>query len=161
MARLSGAIAPHCPPPPLEGAGGGAERAGRWGWSMNTVQRLRQETGRGIFHPLPVSPTPWGRFPIDTVPGDLAVSSRSHLTLPEDPVSPRARLSGAIIMHSPAPISQRGWSMNTVQSEMQETGAGNVPSPSPSAPPPGGDSPIDTLLVNSIPSPGFRREPSC
>jgi hypothetical protein len=58
-------------------------------------------------------------------------------------------------------ISQGGWSMNTVQSEMQETGAGNVPSPSPSAPPPWGRFPIDTLPVNSIPSPGFRREPSC
>ena len=46
---------------PLEGAGGGAERAGRWGWSMNTVQRLRQETGAGdVPSPYPASPSPTG-----------------------------------------------------------------------------------------------------
>ena len=39
--------------------------------------------------------------------------------------------------------------MNTVQSEMQETGEGNVPSPSPSAPPRGGDSPIDTVQLSA------------
>jgi hypothetical protein len=60
----------------------------RWGWSMNTVQSEMQETGEGDLPPLPVSPSPTGRFPMDTVSGDLAVSSRSHLTPPKDPVSP-------------------------------------------------------------------------
>ena len=75
---VSGAIAPHCPHP-LEGAGGGRGAAGRWGWSTNTVQPETQETGAGD---LPSAP-PAGRFPMDTVSWDLAVSSRSHLTPPQ------------------------------------------------------------------------------
>ena len=30
---------------------------------MNTVQSEMQETGEGMFHPLPVSPTPGGAIP--------------------------------------------------------------------------------------------------
>ena len=52
--------------------GGGGDPA-------KTVQRLRQETGEGDVPP----PTPAGRFPMDTVSGDLAVSSRPHLTPPQ------------------------------------------------------------------------------
>ena len=51
---------------------------------MNTVQSEMQETGEGD---LPSAPPPRGRFPMDTVSGDLAVSSRSHLTLLKDPLS--------------------------------------------------------------------------
>jgi hypothetical protein len=134
-ARLSGSIARHSPAPISQG--------------VVYEHRSTAETGDrggGCSTPLPVSPTPAGRFPMDTVPGDLAVSSRSHLTLPEDPVSPRARLSGSIAPHCPSPLSQGGWSMNTVQSEMQETGAGDVPPSRSGEPHPhGGRFSIDTV----------------
>ena len=58
--------------------------------------------------PLPVSPSPAGRFPIDTVSGDLAVSSRSHLTPPKDPASTQSTVSGAIAKHLPAPYRGGG-----------------------------------------------------
>jgi len=46
---------------PLEGAGGGAERAGRWG--LVYVNRSTGDTprqGRGMFHPPPRQPLPHG-----------------------------------------------------------------------------------------------------
>ena len=57
---------------------------------MNTVQPETQETGEGgavSASPLPVSPSPRGRFSHDTVPREETTTSRSHLILPEDPVS--------------------------------------------------------------------------
>ena len=89
MARLSGQ-SPFTARP-LEGAGGGAERAGRRGLidcsHGKTSSVTAGDRGGGCSIPLPVSPTPRGRFPMDTVSGDLAVSSRSHLTLLKDPLS--------------------------------------------------------------------------
>ena len=53
---------------------------------MNTVQPETQETGEGgavSASPLPVSPSPRGDSPIDTVPREETTTSRSHLILPE------------------------------------------------------------------------------
>jgi len=131
-----GSIAMHCPPP-LEGAGGGRGAAGRWGGSMNSVQRLRRETGEGDVPPPPRQPLPRGRFP-HRYGATESIPSPGFRREPHrrSCLSPCARPS----CQSPNTarlISQGGWSMNSVQSEMQETGAGNVPSPSPSAPPQG------------------------
>jgi len=61
-----------------------AVAAGRRGWSTLREKRdlpETHETGEGAFRPLPVSPSPTGRFSIDTVSGgdNLRIVS---LTLP-------------------------------------------------------------------------------
>jgi len=68
-ARPSGSIATHCPPP-LEGAGGGrgGGRAVGVDTEIKTPPQEMPRQGRGLFHPLPVSPSPTGRFSIDTLP---------------------------------------------------------------------------------------------
>jgi len=56
--------APELSPDTARPLGRGGRRpclaAGRRGWSTNTVQPETQETGEGVFHPLPVSPSPTG-----------------------------------------------------------------------------------------------------
>jgi len=67
MARLSRVNRPTLPAPSRGGGRRPRERAGRWGWLAYSQEKTfpvkRRRQGRGIFHPLPVSPTPWGRFP--------------------------------------------------------------------------------------------------
>ena len=61
------------------------ERGGGGGQAKD-VQPETQETGEGgavSASPLPVSPSPRGDSPIDTVPREETTTSRSHLTLPE------------------------------------------------------------------------------
>ena len=105
------------------------------------------DRGGGCSVPLPVSPSPTGRYPMDTVSGDLAVSSRSHLTPPPKILpQPRARPPGQSPINCPPPCRGRGEARNapggggvpakTVQRLTQETGEGDVPPP-----PPRGDSP--------------------
>ena len=90
-------------PPPRKGAGGGAERAGRWGWSMNTVQSETHETGAGdVPPPSPSAPPPRGDIPSMHCRG--RASPRLDVnTLPKSCLRPRTRLSGTIAKHSPAP----------------------------------------------------------
>jgi len=91
---LSGPIAIHCPPP-CRGRAEAAERPGGGGVPAKTVQRLRQETGEGDVPPPPCQPHPRGVISHRCTAGDLAVSSRSHLTPPKDPAStPRALYPG-------------------------------------------------------------------
>jgi len=75
-----------------------------------TFNQRHSDRGGGCSTPLPVEPPPpRGRYPIDALPREETTTSRSHLTPPEDPVSvPRARLSGAIVMHCPPPLEGAG-----------------------------------------------------
>ena len=48
-------------PPPCRGAGGGAERAGRWGvFQRKPFNGRRMRQGRGMLHPPPRQPHPHG-----------------------------------------------------------------------------------------------------
>ncbi len=112
---------------------------------MNTVQPETQETGEGgavSASPLPVSPSPTGRYPIDTVPREETTTSRSHLTLPEilfpSPVHGYPGLSPDTARplwrgreEAAAAAGRRGCPMNIVQPETQETGEGGAVSASP------------------------------
>ena len=71
---VSGAIAPHCPPP-MEGAGGGRGSApgGGGGRRIPFNQRHRRQGGCSI--PLPVSPSPTG-----VIPPRYGVRGKHHLS---------------------------------------------------------------------------------
>jgi len=84
-------IATHCPPP-RKGAGGGAERAGRWGCFheyRSTGDTQRQ--GRGMFHPPPRRPLPQGGdSPSTQFQGRDPLSAVSVNTLLKSCLCPRA-----------------------------------------------------------------------
>ena len=87
---IRGAIAPHCPPP-IEGAGGGRGSGRAVGvarlLAWKNVFSDTSGQGRGCSTPLPVSPSPRGRYPIDTLPG------RNTTSLPSTrSPSPKSRL---------------------------------------------------------------------
>ena len=144
----------HCPPP-LRGreearnapGGGGAParkvfsdtmKQGRCHHPRKPFPVTRKRQGRGkVPFPLPVSPSPDWRYPIDTVSRDLAVSSRSHRKLHEIPFPSRAPYPD--YRHAlPAPWKGAGGgrasgreagvgrllALKTVPGETQETGAG-------------------------------------
>jgi hypothetical protein len=69
-----------------QGRGRPRERPGGGGGRRIPFNQRHRDGGCSI--PLPGEPPPpRGRFSIDTVPGDLAVSSRSHLRFLKDPLS--------------------------------------------------------------------------
>jgi len=116
-------LSPDTRPPPLEGAGGGAERAGRRGWLAYSQEKtfpvICRRQGRGTSRPPPRQPLPHGgRFSIDTLP----------------------------VNSIPSPGFRREPHRRSCLPPRQPL-------------PHGGRFSIDTLPVNSIPSPGFRREP--
>jgi len=90
-------LSPNTRPPPRKGAGGGAERAGRRGVidcsHGKTSSVTRRDRGGGCSIPLPVSPSPTGRFPIDTAPRERFPSPGFRRELLEDPVFPRGTVS--------------------------------------------------------------------
>ena len=115
-----------------------------------------QETGEGdVPPPSPSAPPPRGDSPSIQCRGIW--QSLRGLTGPPPKILPQpmARLSRANRQTLPAPFQGAGggrvsgravgvarlFAGKDVFGEMQETGEGNVPSPSPSAPPPRGDSP--------------------
>jgi len=104
---VSGPIAIHCPPP-CRGREEAAERPGGGGVPAKTVQRETHETGEGdVPSPSPSAPPPRGNSPWIQSPGNLAVSSRSHLTPPKDPASAPDTVSGPIAIHCPPPSRGR------------------------------------------------------
>jgi len=122
-----------------------------------------------MFHPPPRQPHPHGAIPHRySATGEIPFSwfqARTPRRILFSPVARHPNYRHAL----PAPSEgggrrprQRpgggGVPAKTVQSETQETGAGDVPSPSPSAPPPRGRFPVDTAPRERFPSPGFRRE---
>ena len=72
-----------------------------------TSSVTRRDRGGGCSTPSPSAPPPRGRFPTDTVSWDLAVSSRSHLTLLKDPLSAHGTATEPIAMHCPPPLEGR------------------------------------------------------
>ena len=137
---------------------------------MNTVQPETQETWEGgavSASPLPVSPSPTGRYPIDTVPREETTTSRSHLILPEILFPPRARLSG-LSPCTARPLSQgagggrgsgRAVGVSHEYRSTRDTGdrGGGCSIPLPVSPSPTGRFPVDTAPRERFPSAGFRR----
>ena len=121
--------------------------------------------GRGMFHPLPVSPTPTGRFTVDTAPRERFPSAGFRRGTPRRILfSPVARYPNH--RHAlPAPLRGRAEARNapggggvpakTVQSEMHETGAGDVPPP-PRQPLPHGAIPCRYSATGEIPFSWFQ-----
>ncbi len=117
--------------------------------STKTVPGDTQATGEGAFRPLPVSPSPDWRYPIDTVPWERSSLCRQRDRPHRDPVpAPHARYPG--YHHSlPAPWRGREEAAERpggggVSSDTSRQGKGRS-APSPSAPPPRGRYPIDTV----------------
>ena len=108
MARLSG-LSPHTARPLSRGREEAAERPGGGGGRRIPFNQRYRRQGRGMLHPPPRQPpTPAGRFPMDTVSGDLAVSSRSHLAPPPKILpQPRARYPVLSSRTCPPPSSGR------------------------------------------------------
>ena len=166
-ARLSRVNRPTLPAP--YGGGGRRPRSGR---EVGVVYEHRStaETGRQggeSSTPLPVSPSPTGRFPhrygaTESIPSP-GFSSGENLPANSTPLPLWHGYPGSIAMHCPPPLEgagggrgaagRWGWSMNTVQRLRREDRGGNLPPPSPSAPPPRGDSPIDTVQRRASPHP--------
>ena len=84
-------------------------RARLSGLSPGTARPLSQGAGGGRGSGRAAGVSHEYRLTRDTVPREETTTSRSHLILPENPVSvPRARLSGAIAMHCPPPLAGGG-----------------------------------------------------
>jgi len=103
-------IAIYCPPP-VEGAGGGAERAGRRG--LVYVNRSTGDTprqGRGMFHPPPRQPLPHGGdIPVDTAPRERSPSAGFRRELPEEScLRPPCTAIEPIAIHCPPPVEGAG-----------------------------------------------------
>jgi len=137
------------------------------------LKRRRQERGESSPPPpSPSAPPPRGRFPIDTLPGEEHPLSRFQARkLPEDPAS--TPWHGHRVNHQtlPAPYEgggrrpRSGRAVGVIQRERfpddtSRQGRGPSRPPSPSAPPPRGDSPSIHCPGKSITSHGFRRENS-
>ncbi len=79
----------HLLPAPLRGREEAAAAAGRWGWSTARMEKTssvgRHDRGGGCSTPLPVRPSPRGRYPHRRT---------ATVKLLEDPVFPRARYPG-------------------------------------------------------------------
>jgi len=106
---VSGAIARHCPPP-LEGAGGG-RGSGR---EVGVVYEYRStidtgDRGGRLFHPPPRrAASPTGVISHRYGAMEEAGSYRSHLTLPEDPVSFPCTVSGLSPLTARPPMKGAG-----------------------------------------------------
>jgi len=70
-----------------KGAGGGAERREAGVIDVSSSTSDAGDRGGGCFIPLPVSPSPTGRFPIDTLPrGGDNLTAVNVNTLPKIPL---------------------------------------------------------------------------
>jgi len=129
-----------------------AERPGGGGGQRKPFNQRHSNRGGGCSTPLPVSPTPTGRFSIDTVPREEVVSPRPHLTLPEDLVSVPEHCIRCYRQLLPAPSGGGGRRPRSGREvgvgrrilfnqicRRQGRGEPSPPPPSPSAPPPRGD----------------------
>ena len=110
-ARLSGAIARHCPPP-LEGAGGG-RGSGREGGGVYEYRSTIDTGDRGGGSRFRLPPPRRAASPTGVISHrygamEEAGSYRSHLTLPEDPVSFPCTVSGLSPLTARPPMKGAG-----------------------------------------------------
>ena len=96
---------------PALSEGGGRRRGTRREvgvFQRKPFNRRCMRQGRGMFHPLPVSPSPTGRFPIDTAPRERFTSPGFRRELPEESCFPQWHGIRTIAMHCPPPRKGAG-----------------------------------------------------